>query len=88
MRFEELARNKGFAMYATFKCLWDKEDSFFRKLFWEKWTSRIGDMTEVVRQWNNGLDVDNVSPLIGGKVPLNVISLFHLITQAIIVDNV
>src|SRR5277367_6760536 len=36
MMFEELARNKGFSMYSTFKSLWDKEQSFFRKQFSEK----------------------------------------------------
>jgi len=88
MMFEELARNKGFSMYSTFKSLWDKEESFFRKLFWEKWTSRIEDMMEVVRQWNYGVDIHNVSPYLGGKVPLNVISPFHLIAQAISLENV
>ena len=88
MMFEELARNKGFAMFTTFKSLWDKEESFFRKLFWERWTSRIGVMTEVVHQWNDGVNVDNVSPYLGEKVPLNVISPFHLIAHAISLENV
>lgn len=88
MMFEELARNKGFAMFTTFKSVWDKEESFLRKLFWETWTSRIGVMKEVVSQWNDGVNVDNVSPYIGEKVPLNVISPFHLIAHAITLENV
>jgi len=45
-------------------------------------------MMEVVRQWNYGVGVDNVSPYLDGKVPLNVISPFHLIAQAIHLENV
>src|SRR5271156_614402 len=62
MIFEEIARNDGFCTFATVKSLWDKEESFFKKLFWEKWTSRLGYMMEVVYQWNYGVDVSNVSP--------------------------
>jgi hypothetical protein len=45
-------------------------------------------MTEVVPQWNDAVNVDNVSPCLGGKVPLNVISPFHLIAHAITLENV
>jgi hypothetical protein len=88
MMFEELARNKGFAVFTTFKSVWDKEESFFRKLFWERWTSHIGVMREVVHQWNDGVNVGNVSPYIGEKVQLNVISPFHLIAHAITLEHV